>query len=144
MLFNEDINLNEAEKRVFLRVFLKLILADNKIEAQEAQIIKSVGRAYQLSNEMLAEVKMVAREEISDDELAAITTRAKKLELIKAACLISSTDTQISDEEADFIVNITDRLGIDYKKLIEINNLAQDIILLKQRNMRLMELEENA
>ncbi len=144
MLFNEDINLTEAEKRVFLRVFLKLILSDDKIENQEAKIIRLVGRAYQLSNEMLSEVKMVAREEIGDDELAVITSRVKKLELIKAACLISSTDTQISDEEASFIVDITDRLGIDYKKLIEINNLVQDIILLKQRNGRLMELEENA
>lgn len=140
MKFNEDINLTDQEKRVFLKALLKLIIADGKIENAEAAIIKKIGKAYQLSPEQLDRAKAEFKSEITDAELAAIASRHKQLELVKAMCMVASIDNHLADDELDFIIDIADRMNVAHSKILEINEIVQNILLLEAKNKVVMEL----
>lgn len=141
MKFNREINLNDNEKRIFLKLILKIIVANGVIDDGESEIIKKIGAAYKFSPEMLAEAKASFKQEISDSELAQISTRLKKLELIKCLCFVASIDDTLDDRELDLIVEVSKKLDVSMDKLLEINQLVQDIILVEEKNKYIMELQ---
>jgi uncharacterized tellurite resistance protein B-like protein len=142
MFFNENINLTDDEKRVFLKAVVQIIVADGVIDKGESVIIKKIGAAYQMTKAMLNEAKADINRPLTDSELAVFDSEQKKLELIKALCTVATVDNELANNEVQLLIDITDRLGIEREKLLEINELVQDIFLLKTKNDLIMGLAD--
>ncbi len=137
MFFFNDVNLSDTEKLVFVRLCLKMIVADSKVENEEAAIIKKIGSAYGFTNKMLFQAKAKVNEAVSQEEYSCINSAAKKHELLKIMCLIAGSD-EITDEEAELLLDTAEKIGVSSDKLMQINKMVQDFILLQARNDYLM------
>lgn len=138
MLFNNELNLDDDEKQIFLRAVLKTAVSDAKLQDTEITIVKQLGKAYHITQEMLAYAKANFKQDITDEELAKISSIQKKFELIKILCAVASIDNTLEDVELDFIIDLADRMGVDRNKLLEINKLVQEILFLQEKNRIIM------
>lgn len=138
MLFNNELNLDDDEKQIFLRAVLKTVVSDAKLQDNEITIVKQLGKAYHITQDMLAYAKANFKQDITDEELAKISSIQKKFELIKILCAVASIDNTLEDVELDFIIDLADRMGVNRNKLLEINKLVQEILFLQEKNRIIM------
>ena len=119
-----DLSLNE--KLVFLRMIIRLIGKDSRIDDSERTFMKELAKQYQIPGEYSAQINQSVSEEDLISEAKNLLGRKKSLYLIKELLTVANSDDDLDDNEIDFVIRVSKALGIEDEKVAEINQLVLD------------------
>lgn len=119
-----DLSLNE--KLVFLRMIIRLIGKDGRIDDSERAFMKELAKQYQIPREYSAQINQPVSEEDLVAEAKNLLGRKKSLYLIKELLTVANSDDDLDDNEIDFVIKVSKALGIEDEKVAEINQLVLD------------------
>lgn len=119
-----DLSLNE--KLVFLRMIIRLIGKDSRIDDSERTFMKELAKQYQIPREYSAQINQPVSEEDLVAEAKNLLGRKKSLYLIKELLTVANSDDDLDDNEIDFVIRVSKALGIEDEKVAEINQLVLD------------------
>ena len=119
-----DLSLNE--KLVFLRMIIRLIGKDSRIDDSERTFMKELAKQYQIPREYRAQINQSVSEEDLIAEAKNLLGRKKSLYLIKELLTVANSDDDLDDNEIDFVIRVSKALGIEDEKVAEINQLVLD------------------
>ena len=119
-----DLSLNE--KLVFLRMIIRLIGKDSRIDDSERTFMKELAKQYQIPREYSAQINQSVSEEDLIAEAKNLLGRKKSLYLIKELLTVANSDDDLDDNEIDFVIRVSKALGIEDEKVAEINQLVLD------------------
>ena len=119
-----DLSLNE--KLVFLRMIIRLIGKDSRIDDSERTFMKELAKQYQIPREYSAQINQYVSEEDLIAEAKNLLGRKKSLYLIKELLTVANSDDDLDDNEIDFVIRVSKALGIEDEKVAEINQLVLD------------------
>ena len=119
-----DLSLNE--KLVFLRMIIRLIGKDSRIDDSERTFMKELAKQYQIPREYSAQINQSVSEEDLIAEAKNLLGRKKSLYLIKELLTVANSDDNLDDNEIDFVIRVSKALGIEDEKVAEINQLVLD------------------
>ena len=119
-----DLSLNE--KLVFLRMIIRLIGKDSRIDDSERTFMKELAKQYQIPREYSAQINQSVSEEDLIAEAKNLLGRKKSLYLIKELLTVANSDDDLDDNEIDFVIRVSKALGIEDEKVAEINHLVLD------------------
>lgn len=119
-----DLSLNE--KLVFLRMIIRLIGKDSRIDDSERTFMKELAKQYQIPREYSAQINQPVSEEDLITEAKNLLGRKKSLYLIKELLTVANSDDDLDDNEIDFVIRVSKALGIEDEKVAEINQLVLD------------------
>lgn len=119
-----DLSLNE--KLVFLRMIIRLIGKDSRIDDSERTFMKELAKQYQIPREYSAQINQSVSEEDLIAEAKNLLGRKKSLYLIKELLTVANSDDYLDDNEIDFVIRVSKALGIEDEKVAEINQLVLD------------------
>ncbi len=119
-----DLSLNE--KLVFLRMIIRLIGKDSRIDDSERTFMKELAKQYQIPREYSAQINQPVSEEDLIAEAKNLLGRKKSLYLIKELLTVANSDDDLDDNEIDFVIRVSKALGIEDEKVAEINQLVLD------------------
>ena len=130
------------EKILFLRLIIKIISEDGEIDKYERQFIRNLAKQYQIPAEYGEQINAPS----NFDELVAEAQnrldRKKSLYLIKELLAVANTDNEFSEDEVDFVVRVSEKLGIESEKVVELNQLVLDRLNWLKRYLQALEIDE--
>ena len=132
-----DISLDE--KLIFLRMIIRLIGKDGRIDDAERSFMKNLAGEYQIPREYSAQIN----QQISEENLlkeAQKLDRKKSLYLIKELLTVANSDEDLDDSEIDFVIKVSKFLNIEDEKVTELNQLVLDEMSLSERCYQALEL----
>ncbi|MBP5399731.1 MAG: TerB family tellurite resistance protein [Alphaproteobacteria bacterium] len=130
--------LTEEEKRVFLSIFCKLVMADKSVEKEEVNFLKLIAARYDVDNSVMVEI--IKAQNIDHIELAKkIHSRQHALELIKELCVLSNIDGDLHDNELDIIIDVARALKIEPQKVLLINRWVLDSAIVIKTGEQILE-----
>lgn len=122
------------EKEAFFKALVGLTYADGKIDEEEINSLMEIASAYGITN--INDFSLYANENKILEEVKIIANRNLALQLIKELCILSHTDSNLSDAETLFIVRVGLAMNIELEKIEQISNWVIDhIIWLAQKNI---------
>ncbi len=135
-------SLSLKEKILFLRLIIKIISEDGEIDSYERQFIKDLAKQYQIPSEYSGEIN--APINLDDLILQAqdLLDRKKSLYLIKELLAVANTNNDFNENEVDFVVAISEKLGIECEKVVELNQLVLDRLNWLKRYRVALELDD--
>ena len=119
-----DLSLNE--KLVFLRMIIRLIGKDSRIDDSERTFMKELAKQYQIPREYSAQINQSVSEEDLISEAKNLLGRKKSLYLIKELLTVANSDDDLDDNEIYFVIRVSKAFGIEDEKVAEINQLVLD------------------
>ena len=137
---NDYINdLNNEEKMVFMKMFCKLIKADEVVDNSELEFLNVISSRFGIDKNVVVDIihNLDAVDYI--EEAKKITNRQHALELIKELCVLANIDESLDNNELNIIVNIAEALDIEYDKLVLINRWVLDSLILNKAGNIIME-----
>ncbi len=132
-------DLSLDEKLIFLRMIIRLIGKDGRIDDAERSFMKELAREYQIPREYSAQIN----QQISEENLlkeAQKLDRKKSLYLIKELLTVANSDEDLDDSEIDFVIKVSKFLNIEDEKVAELNQLVLDEMSLSERCYQALEL----
>lgn len=133
-------DLSLEEKLVFLRMIIRLIGKDGRIDDNERSFMKELAGKYQIPKQYSAQIN----QPMSEDELIVsainVLDRKKSLYLIKELLTVANSDDDLDDSEVDFVIKVSKALGIEDEKVAEINQWVLDQMSLLDRYRAALEL----
>ncbi len=133
-------DLSLEEKLVFLRMIIRLIGKDGRIDDSERGFMKELAGKYQIPKQYSAQIN----QPMSEDELIVsainVLDRKKSLYLIKELLTVANSDDDLDDGEVDFVIKVSKALGIEDEKVAEINQCVLDQMSLLDRYRAALEL----
>ena len=133
-------DLSLEEKLVFLRMIIRLIGKDGRIDDSERSFMKELAGKYQIPKQYSAQIN----QPMSEDELIVsainVLDRKKSLYLIKVLLTVANSDDDLDDSEVDFVIKVSKALGIEDEKVAEINQCVLDQMSLLDRYRAALEL----
>ena len=134
-------SLSYDEKIVFLKIFCKLVRADGAIAGEEVDLLKRIAAKYGVPmEEMVQIIKMPNIDHVL--EASKIKDRRHALHLVKELCLFANIDEDLADNELDVVIDAARAMGIEDNKIILINRLVLDSLILAKTGRVIME-EDN-
>lgn len=133
-----DLSLNE--KLVFLRMIIRLIGKDGRIDDNERAFMKELAGQYQIPREYSAQINQPVSEDSLIAEAKNLLGRKKSLYLIKELLTVANSDDDLDDSEIDFVIKVSKALGIEDEKVAEINQLVLDQMSWLERYNQALEL----
>lgn len=133
-----DLSLNE--KLVFLRMIIRLIGKDGRIDDSERAFMKELAGQYQIPREYSAQINQPVSEDSLIAEAKNLLGRKKSLYLIKELLTVANSDDDLDDSEIDFVIKVSKALGIEDEKVAEINQLVLDQMSWLERYNQALEL----
>ena len=131
-------NLTNEEKLIFFKLFCKMIRIDGHIAQEETDFLKHIGNFYGFApNEIMSIIK--SPEIDHTYEASKIKNRQNALYLIKALCTLANADKSLEEKELDLIIETARALGIEDEKIILINRLVLDSLILANVEQIIME-----
>lgn len=132
-------DLSLDEKLIFLRMIIRLIGKDGRIDDAERSFMKELAGEYQIPREYSAQIN----QQISEENLlkeAQKLDRKKSLYLIKELLTVANSDEDLDDSEIDFVIKVSKFLNIEDEKVAELNQLVLDEMSLSERCYQALEL----
>lgn len=133
-------DLSLEEKLVFLRMIIRLIGKDGRIDDSERNFMKELAGKYQIPKQYSVQIN----QPMSEDELIVsainVLDRKKSLYLIKELLTVANSDDDLDDSEVDFVIKVSKALGIEDEKVAEINQFVLDQMSLLDRYRAALEL----
>lgn len=130
------------EKVLFLRLIIKIISEDGEIDKYERQFIRNLAKQYQIPAEYAEQINAPSD---FDDLIAQAQERfdrKKSLYLIKELLAVANTDNEFSEDEVDFVVKVSAKLGIESEKVVELNQLVLDRLNWLKRYRQALEIDD--
>lgn len=134
-------NLSLEEKLVFLRMIIRLIGKDGKIDDSERSFIKELAKQYQIPKEYSAQVNQIMPEDELIKQAKKILNRQKALYLVKELLTVANSDEDLDDKEIDFVIKVSKALQIEDEKVAEINQLVLDYMSWNDRYKEALEMD---
>ncbi|MDO4162462.1 MAG: hypothetical protein Q4D80_05630 [Pseudomonadota bacterium] len=129
-----------SEKIVFLRMIIKLIGKDGRIDDKERMLMKELAQQYQIPKELGNMISQPVSEDDLIDDARSLLDRKKSLYLIKELLTVANKDEDLADTEIDFVIKISQVLKIENEKVGEINQLVLDQLVWQDKYKHVMEL----
>ncbi len=133
-------NLDIEEKLLFLRMIIRMIGKDGKVDASERAFMKDLANQYQVPKKYSEELTKVLPEDEVIKEVKEKFNRTNSLFLIKELLAVANSDEDLDDSEVDFVIKTAHSLNIDDEKVVEINQLVLDQMAIAERYKQVMEL----
>ena len=123
-------------------MIITLISDDGKVDEAERSFVKKLMQQYQIPKENKDDINKYLPLEGLIAVAKHLLDRKKSLYLIKEMLAVANTDGDFNDKEIDLIIKVTEALGIEPKKLVEINQVVIDDRALQERYKMVMEIED--
>ncbi len=130
------------EKILFLRLIIKIISEDGQIDPYERQFIRNLAKQYQIPAEYAEQINAPSDFDDLVSEAQDLLDRKKSLYLIKELLAVANTDNEFSEDEVEFVVKISEKLGIESDKVVELNQLVLDRLNWLKRYRQALELDD--
>ena len=134
--------LSAGERFIFVKVICGLVAADRKITREELLYLKELALKFNVGAENISTMVKTANKPALLKQAHMITDRSKALMLIKDLCMTANTDTDLADEEIDFILDIAEAMNIEPSKVKDINAVVNEYLALSQKAAILLEQEQ--
>lgn len=138
--FEYVVNLSLEEKLLFLRLIIRLIGKDGKIDDNERSFMKELAKQYQIPKECSAQINQVMSEDALMEQAKNLLNRQKSLYLIKELLTVANSDEDLDDKEIDLVIKVGKALQIEDEKVAEINQLVLDYMSWYDRYKQALEL----
>lgn len=135
-------SLSIDEKILFLRLIIKIISEDGKIDSYERQFIRNLAKQYQIPAEYSEQINAPSDFNELVEQAQNSLDRKKSLYLIKELLAVANTDNEFSEDEVDFVVKISEKLGIESDKVVELNQLVLDRLNWLKRYHKALEIDD--
>lgn len=131
--------LSYDEKIAFIKIFCKLIRADQNIDDKEIDFLDLIASRYGISKNEVAEI--IRNSDYCNHKVEAckITNRQHALELIKELCVLANTDDDLHDKEVDIIADVAEAMRIEENKVLTINRWVLDCAIVQKTGDIIME-----
>ncbi len=139
--FDYVADLNLAEKLVFLRMIIRLIGKDGRIDDNERSFMKELAEQYHIPKEYGAQINKKSTEDELIAEAQGLLNRKKSIYLIKELLMVANVDNDLEDSEIDFVIKVSKALNIEDQKVSDLNQLVLDQIRLQDRLAKVLELD---
>lgn len=134
-------SLSDGERFIFLKIICGVVAIDKVVSRGELLYLKEISLKYNVSGESLsAMIKGVDRCALIK-QARMINDRAKALMLVKDMCMAANLDTELSDNEIDYILDIAEALGVEPDRVQEINEVVNEYLAVSQKARLLLEQE---
>ena len=133
--------LTAGEKFIFVKVICGLVAADKQIAREQLLYLKELALKFDVSADSLSVMIKTADRDALIKQARMITERPKALALIKDLCMAANIDTELVDDEIDFILDVAEALNIDAHTVKEINAVVNEYLALSQKACILLEQE---
>ena len=133
--------LSEAERFIFLKVICGLVASDKKISKGELLYLRELALKYEIDSETLAIMIKTANRKALLRQVRMIKERNKALMLIKDLCMVANNDTDLNDEEIEYILDVAEMVEITPMRVREINQAVNDYLELSHKTKILLEQE---
>lgn len=130
------------EKVLFLRLIIKVISEDGKIDSYERQFIRNLAKQYQIPAEYADKINAPSDFDELMKQAQNLLDRPKALYLIKELLAVANTDNEFSEDEVDFVVKVSEKLGIESEKVVELNQLVLDRLNWLKRYRQALEMDQ--
>lgn len=133
--------MNDAEKLSYVKALMYVALADDRVEERELHYLEQVATMYGLEDnqaEMLKESVMKRSESIGDI-LSNIGERSTKLMLLYDLLALCYADNQYSLLEKRGMREICDTMGIERRKLEDLETVMADQLAIQERINTILE-----
>lgn len=131
--------LDEEQRIVFIKVLARLASADGNLDESEKDFICQVAKIYNISENRIADVLKFS----SDDDIvkaaSIITDRAISLELIKEMCILSHSDSDLSERETLLIGRVGQAMGIELEKIEQISQWVLARVIWEEEGLLIFE-----
>ncbi len=138
--FEYVVNLSLEEKLLFLRMIIRLIGKDGKIDDNERSFMKELAKQYQIPKECSTQINQVMSEDALMEQAKNLLNRQKSLYLIKELLTVANSDEDLDDKEIDLVIKVGKALQIEDEKVAEINQLVLDYMSWYDRYKQALEL----
>lgn len=133
--------LSAGERFIFVKVICGLVAADRQVTGEELIYLKELALKFNLEPESISTMIKTADKPSLIKQARMITTRSKALMLIKDLCMVANTDTDLEDNEIDYILDIAEAMNIEPDMVKEINAVVNEYLALSQKACILLEQE---
>lgn len=133
--------LSDGERFIFLKIISGVVASDRKVSRGELVYLKELALKYQVSGETLATMIKTADRRTLPIQARKITDRKKALQLVKDMCMVANADTELDDNEIDYILDIAEVLNISAERVREINQVVNAYFALSEKARVLLEQE---
>lgn len=140
--FDYVADLSLAEKLIFLRMIIRLIGKDGRIDADERLFMKELAEQYHIPKEYGAQINKKSTEDELIAEAQSLLDRKKSIYLIKELLMIANVDNDLDDTEIDFVIKVSKALNIEDQKVSDLNQLVLDQISLQEKLIKVLELNK--
>ncbi len=140
--FDYVAGLSLAEKLIFLRMIIRLIGKDGRIDADERLFMKELAEQYHIPKEYGTQINKKSTEDELIAEAQSLLDRKKSIYLIKELLMIANVDNDLDDAEIDFVIKVSKALNIEDQKVSDLNQLVLDQISLQEKLIKVLELNK--
>ncbi len=140
--FDYVADLSLAEKLIFLRMIIRLIGKDGRIDADERLFMKELAEQYHIPKEYGVQINKKSTEDELIAEAQSLLDRKKSIYLIKELLMIANVDNDLDDTEIDFVIKVSKALNIEDQKVSDLNQLVLDQISLQEKLIKVLELNK--
>lgn len=134
-------SLSEKERFIFLKIICGMVAADRKVSREELVYLKELALKYEVSGDKLSAMIKSSENDILIKQARMITDRVKALALIKDMCMVANIDTELADEEIDFILDVAEAMGVEPQRVKDINAVVNEYLAVSQKAAMLLEQE---
>lgn len=127
--------MKQQEKVAYLKALIYIAIADDTIEEGERKYFKQLGTLYSLCEDDITEIEesVIERKESIEDILKEITERSTKLILLYELLALCYADNSYTLAEKNSMKDICRMMGIEDSKLIELENVMEENLLLQKK-----------
>lgn len=133
--------LSDGERFIFLKIICGVVATDRVVSREELMYLKELALKYNVSGESLSAMIKGADRCALIKQARMINDRVKALALVKDLCMASNLDTELTDDEIDYILDIAEALGIEAERVKEINEVVNEYLAVSQKARLLLEQE---
>ncbi|MEL7648718.1 MAG: DUF533 domain-containing protein [Sedimentibacter sp.] len=135
--------LQNKEKQSYLQAFMFIASSDGIITVEEITALKNIADSMGFNKEKINYLaEEVKKGKKLKDILAKIKNRQSKLLLIYELILLCHADGKYSDSEKSSMKELTALLNVETEKLVQIENLVDEHIDLKEKLNLVLESNE--
>ncbi len=121
--------MSEDDKITFIKVMVRLARADGNVDDGEKEFITELAKAFEISPEHAAEIKLMKSDDEIVEESKKIKSRRVAMELIKEMCMLANSDGDLSDRETLLIGRVGQAMGLELEKIEQISQWVIDRIV---------------
>lgn len=143
MANNKPVNyltqMSNHDKIIFLKILTTLAQSDNRFDDSEKEYITDLAVAMNIDETSINEIFNSTDKNTVIKEAASIKDRSVALNILKEACILANSDSDLSEREVIFIGQVGQAMGIELEKIEQISQWVIDFIILGEQRKIIFE-----